>query len=217
MLAALGLLVLPLGFVQVSALDDNPDTPVSNTSQSDDGALSDESDVSKTEVRQRLKDARESAAKRVEAERESKKEQTKERRKNLCENRVKSINNKVQAYTKAGTTQLNHLNTVYDKLKNFQSSNAVEVANFAELSADADAKQQVAVDAVAALQSVAADVDCSDPDVAVTLGTIKEAAKAAKTALREYRASLHDILVALAQAVDSTDETSTEDTGGTES
>lgn len=213
MLAVLGLLVLPLGLAQVSALGD--DNANSDTSTQSDDSSSDDSDTSKSELKQRLKEARASAQKRVETERENKKEQTKEKRKTLCENRLKTINNKISAYTKAGTTQLNHLNAVYDKLKNFQSENSVEVANFADLTAAADEKQQAAANAVAVLQSVATDVDCSDPEVAVTLGTIKEAAKAAKTALREYRASLHDILVALAQAVDTAE--STEDTGGAES
>ena len=61
-------------------------------------------------------------------------------------------------------------------------------------------KKQAAADAIATLKEVAVDVDCSDPDTAVTLGAVRDAAQTARKALHEYRMSLKNIVVATAQA-----------------
>lgn len=215
-LAALVIVALPLAGGRAGALtgDDtttsNDDAPVATTTSVN--SSDDDSEVP-ARVQERINAAKQKAQSQVESARKNVQTQTQEKRKQLCENRKNAIDNKLNAFTAAADKHLARLNGAYTKLKDYQTKNNVSVSNYDELISAADAKQQAATEAVAALKSVSGGIDCSSADVAVQLKTVKEAAATARNALKAYRTSLHDILVALAQATKATVQ---EKTGGNE-
>lgn len=116
----------------------------------------------------------------------------------------------MNALKTTASAQLSKLEDVYSKLKTYQATNTVRVENYATLTTAADAAQLAASDAIAALSSAVGSVDCTNPEVAVQLGTVKQTALSARDMLMNYRTALRNILTALAQATTTTTTT----TGG---
>ena len=215
MLAVAGLLFFVAAPVALAHGGPNSDDEVAATSsgntsstetedQTDDfGGLS---KANSDHVQDRIKDLRAQAKLNLEKRREGREAKTAERRQTICENRKTSINHKIQAFSKSGENILTRFNDVYTRVKNFKTDKKLEVSNYDALIAAADAKQQAATDAVAALKDLTADFDCTSSDPAQTVAAIKAATAEAKTALKEYRTSIKNIVVALAQVNKTSDE-----------
>jgi uncharacterized protein (DUF1330 family) len=160
------------------------------------------------------------AQKEVEQEKQRKgaKVLSEEKRKLVCENRQNTINNKLVAFNQAADKHLTKLNETFAKVQAYQAAHNLSVANYAELVTTATEKQQAATTAVAALKTVAVNVDCTNPETVVKLATVRDAAKTARTALHDYRMAIKAIVVALAQAQDgaSSDDASSSTDGGTQ-
>lgn len=199
--------------------------PVSARRGADDATLSptqnsetDQENETETETRRqeavqsRLAEMKENAKKELEQKKEGRKELAEEKRKQVCENRQKAIENKLAAFNQAADKHLAKLDGVFTKVKNYQSEKNLNPVGWADLVAAAEAKQAAATAAVAALKEVAVGVDCSNPETVVKLSEVREAAKATRTALHDYRKALKDMVVALAQAKEDTN-----DDGGTTS
>lgn len=203
------LVVAPVRAMEETSTDDS--ASVSNTDASTTGA------DKRAAVQDRVSKLRADAKAKAAEMREGKQEKTAEKLQKVCENREKAVNNKLKAFNNAADKHLTRLNGVFDKLQSFQAEQQRDVANYDELVATANEKKQAATDAVTALKELAVDIDCTSTDPASSLGAVKTAAKDAREALKEYRKSLKDIVVALAQA-DKTTETDTTDTseGGAE-
>lgn len=154
------------------------------------------------EVKLRVNQLREDAKKDLEKKRDGRKEMAEEKRKLVCENRQKAIVNKLAAFNQAADKHLAKLNDVYTRIQAYKTAENLQPANYDDLVAAATAKQEAATAAVAALKEVAVGVDCSDPETVVKLSAVREAAKATRTALHDYRKALKDIVVALAQSKD---------------
>ena len=164
----------------------------------------------KARVQDRVDSARTEALKAVEQIRQRTTTQTQAQRQLACQNRIQAADNRMSALKTTATTQLGKLDDVYGKLKTYQSTNNVTVANYATLTAAADAARLAASDAISALNSAISGVDCTNADVAVQLGTVKQTALSTRDMLMNYRTALHNILTALAQATTTTTTT----TGG---
>lgn len=161
-------------------------------------------------VESRVNEARENAKKDLEARLEGREEMQAEKRKLVCENRQKAIQNKLAAFNDAADKHLSKFNSVYDKIQAYQEDENIQPAGYDALVTAANAKKQAATDAFAALKEVAADVDCASPETVVKLGAVRDAAKETRTALHEYRMALKDLVVAMAQSKggqDSADDT----------
>jgi hypothetical protein len=138
-----------------------------------------------------------------------------ERRQKVCENIQKAVNNKLKAFNNAADKHLQRLDGVFTKLKDYQSTNNVAAENYDALVATATEKQTSATQAVQTLKDFGAVLDCSSDDPAASLQAVKTAAADARGALKDYRKSLKDIVVALAQAKGD-DTTNSDDNGGEE-
>ena len=153
-------------------------------------------------VKIRVNQLREDAKKDLEKKRDGRKEMAEEKRKLVCENKQKAIENKLAAFNQAADKHLAKLDDVYTRIQAYKAAENLQPANYDDLIVAATAKQEAATAAVAALKEVAVGVDCSDPETVVKLSAVREAAKATRTALHEYRKALKDIVVALAQSKD---------------
>ncbi len=178
------------------------------------------------EVKLRVNQLREDAKKDLEKKRDGRKEMADEKRKLVCENKQKAIENKLAAFNQAADKHLAKLNDVYTRIQAYKTAENLQPANYDDLVTAATAKQEAATAAVAALKEVAVGVDCSDPETVVKLSAVREAAKATRTALHDYRKALKDIVVALAQSKDDAEngddttsgsgsDTTSDTTGGT--
>ena len=172
-------------------------------------------EADEAKVQERVLELKTKAKSNLAERRAGKETRTAEHRQKACEQRKVSINNKVTAFSKSADNILTRFDAVYTRVKDFKTDKKVDVANYDELIAAADAKQAAATEAVAALKETSTEFDCTSTDPAQTLATIKAATVDARTALKEYRTSIKNIVVALAQVQkNSTDQQSTGDDTG---
>jgi DNA anti-recombination protein RmuC len=158
-----------------------------------------ETEVDQAKVEDRIKHSKADGQEKLAALREKKQAKTAEQRQKVCEQRKGSINNRVTAYNKAANNKLKQFNTIFERVKKFKTDKALQVSNYDALITAATEKQTAASEAVAALKDLSADIDCTATDPASTVASIKSATIEARTALKEYRKSIKDIVVALAQ------------------
>lgn len=134
-------------------------------------------------------------------------------RQKACEAHQAAINQRVSNYAKAAQTNLDTFNSIFTKVQAFYADKKLDVANYSTLLATAQAQQTAAQQAVDALKSLDVTIDCTQPDPAQTLATVKTAVVAARTALQSYRSSIKDIITAL-EGASSAQNTNTTTTGG---
>lgn len=173
-----------------------------------------ETHVDQTKVEDRIAENRGKAKQELAQLRANKPQKTTEQRQKACEQRKGSIDNRLSAYNKAANTKLTQFNTIFERVKKFKTDKALQVSNYDELVATATAKQTAATEAVAALKDLSGTVDCTTTDPAATVATIKTTTAAARTALKDYRTAIKNIVVALAQVNKTSNSTSTS-TGST--
>ncbi len=193
LIAAFSLLALPLlVFPSVSAQTGGTTSDTETETDTPD----------QTRVQTRIRTAENDAQKEVQQirDRAENTTRTQAQRQLACQNREQAMNNKINALKTSASNQLNNLNAAFTKLKAYQAENNISVQNYTSLLDTANTRMQTATNEVAALGSVSGNVDCASEDVAVQLGTVKQAGVATKAALGEYRVALHNILVALADA-----------------
>jgi hypothetical protein len=179
----------------------------------DNGSTGGQGKANQAKVEDRIKTLRATGQEKLAERRAGHEAKTAERRQQICENRKTGINKKITAFSKAADTKLTQFNNVYTRVKEFKTDKQLEVSNYAELVAAADAQQTTATEAVAALKELSADFDCTKTDPAQTLAAIKASTTDAKTALKDYRTSIKNIVVALAQ-VNKSSTTGTDDQSG---
>ena len=175
--------------------------------QNDQTADTAEAEPAETEVEQesprvksRAAEARAAAKLEIEKQRAARKEtKTAAQRKLVCENRKKAINNKLAAFVQATDKHLTRLKDVDAKIRSYQLNNDVSAEGFDALLAAADVKKGAAETAVGALKTVAADVNCDNPETVVALRAVKDTAIDTRRALHEYRTSIKAMVAALVQ------------------
>ncbi|MBL8121949.1 hypothetical protein JNM87_04350 [Candidatus Saccharibacteria bacterium] len=216
-LIALGTIVIsPFGVQVASARNGSDDvtktttstpststsTTTTTTNTSSSGKVDDKLIVNKTEVERHVSDMRTSAQREIEKQKQEKGTNalTDDKRKLVCENRQNSINNKLSAFTQAADKHMAKLDETFTKVQSYQMAHSLTIANYDELVAAANEKKTAASQAIATLKTVAVNVDCTHPDSVVKLSTVRDAAKAARTALHDYRVAIKAVVVALAQA-----------------
>jgi hypothetical protein len=170
-------------------------------------------DNRREQVKTRVSELRENAKKELEHKKQDRTEKTAEKRKLVCENRQNAIQNKLAAYNQAADKHLTKLDGVYTKIKAYKAAENLQPNGWSDLVAAADTKQAAATAAVAALKQVATGVDCNDPETVVKLSAVREAAKSTRSALHEYRMALKTMVVALAQARDAAENTTSTGSG----
>jgi len=131
-------------------------------------------------------------------------------RQHACKNLQSNIDNHITDFSDSAQRHLNVFTDIFTKVQAFYTSKGLSVSNYDALVAAATAKQTAAQAAVDALKSLAVSIDCSQPDPAQSLQTVKDAVKTARTALQDYRSSIKDLIVAISNALDTQDTT----TGG---
>lgn len=187
-----------------SSDDDSNDHDEDEDEHGDEVEDEDHDDDSSKDVSRKLRQFRVNGAAELSNMRKKHGKHTHAQRMKICENREKTINNKVGAFGNHAVKYLERLDTIFTKVQNYQLEKQLPVSNYDELLQTTNAKQSDAATAVAALKLVAVNIDCSAEDPAAGLSTVKQAAHDARDALKAYRSALKDMVKALIQASSTT-------------
>jgi len=214
----LGFAAMPASALRVEshpmmATDDtatsNRSTAATPNTETSDDTTSEPNDNLRSQAEQLLK-----------TERQSVKTRTTALRQKACEVRQKSIDTRTGNFATAAQRHLDVFNSIFTKVQTFHDNKKLNVANYTTLVAAATAKQTAAQAAVTTLKALNVQLDCTQPDPAAAVATIKQAVGNARTALQAYRTSLKDLIVALKGASTaqdggtSTDSSSSANNGG---
>lgn len=141
---------------------------------------------------------------------------TEAERQKACVAHQQEINTRVSNYAAAAQRHLDVFNGIFTKVQTFYTNKKLNVTDYSSLVAAATAKQTAAQSAVDTLKSLNVSIDCTQPDPATAVATVKTAVANARTALQDYRTAIKNVIVALEGASTGThgDTTTTTDTTG---
>ena len=133
------------------------------------------------------------------------KEQTQQQRQKACEARKTNLTKRMANAVTQAQKHKAVFDKIYTRVKNFHDTKQLNVADYDNLVAKADAAQASAADSVTALQQLDVSVDCSSQTVADSVSTFQQAVKNTRDSLKTYRSALVDLITALKGASTSTD------------
>ncbi len=207
-LAAICLLAFAPAFALESETESSDDDSTSSSQPNETETENDMQDVKEAKLKvQKLRDA---AKARVAERRADHQEKSLAQRQKTCEHIQKAVNNKLSAFNNSADKYLTRLDDVFTKLQDYQSTNNLSVSDYDSLVTTATEQQSAATLAVQTLKDAGTTLDCTDSDPATMLTAAKNAASDARDALKAYRTSLKDIVVALAQSKDTATDDSTD-------
>ena len=172
---------------------------VSNETTVDASQTATESDSIRDQAKKQLAEARQ----------KNKTTRTVAAKQKACQAREKNLNNKIANYSKLADRKLEFYDTTFAKLQAYQTNKNLTVPEYGALVSTATAKQMAASVAVAALKDVSVEIDCSTTDPASAVATVKAAVVNARTALKEYRTAIKNVLVVLMTAKNGDDNSDT--------
>lgn len=162
-------------------------------------------------AKERAENLREEAGKRAEAARAkaaeartkaqdrgaAKLEETKLR---ICQKREATINNLMSRIGDRGQKQLTMISATSDRVQAFKTTKNLTVAGYDSLLATTEAQKQAAQAAVEAVKSVQTSFKCDGSDPKSAADSFKQAMKTQHEAIKAYRDSVRELLVAVKQA-----------------
>nr|AIA14177.1 Unknown Function [uncultured bacterium] len=114
----------------------------------------------------------------------------------VCRSRQEGIVKRSANLNDNAQKHLVRYDALFSKLKDYQNTTGAKPDNYDALVADITAKQAAATAAVSTLKEATATVDCAAADPAATVAEVKTSAEDAKSALKEYKASLRALVKA---------------------
>lgn len=133
----------------------------------------------------------------LETERKKGTEHSQLQRDNACKAHAAEIDTRIANYGTAAQSHLDVFTSILTKVQAFYTSKQLNVATYPTLLATAQTKQVAAQQAVDALKALNVKIDCTQPDPAQAIATVKAAVANARTALQAYRAAIKDLIVAI--------------------
>lgn len=166
----------------------------------DEDDIEDRREHLKERAEQRLKERKERQASKA-AER---KEKLDEKRQKVCEKRSDKIIKRSNQLAQRAEKQLNKFTEIAGRVDNFYLNRlvpkGVTLANYDALKADIEARKQEVADTVASAKTAAASFDCSGEDPKGQLGSYRDEMKVAVAALKDFRISIKNFIVAVRTA-----------------
>ena len=124
-----------------------------------------------------------------------------EAKKKVCENRATAIKRLMNQAAEQGTKKLNTFGTYTTRIQEFYSNNTLVVANYDALVAAVAAKKVAAQTAIATVKDNTS-FDCNAENPVNKINAFNGQVKTMVEALKEYRASIKNLLIAVKQAAD---------------
>lgn len=159
------------------------------------------------EVRQRAEDAKaqaqtraDEAKARVEARMTEAKQRLEGKKLELCQAREQRITSTMEQMTSRGDKHYDVFTKIADRVKAFYTDKKLTVANYDALTAEVDAKAQAVEAAIASTKSVGSVFTCNNDNPKVSSAAFRDAFKAQVAALKDYRTSIKNLIVAVKSA-----------------
>lgn len=182
------------------------ETPTPTVAETSDSSGREDRATKVEELKKKLEEKKAKAQSRIEEIKSNASEKTAEVREKACSARKNAFQKRMENAVAQAEKHKAVFDKIFTRVQDFKESNAVSVESYESLVAAANAAGVKVDDAIAALQSLNTDVDCTDPDAAATaLSAFKETVTEAKTALKDYRTSIKNVLVAVKASVPSDD------------
>lgn len=132
-------------------------------------------------------------------------------RQEVCEQKRTRLQTATQTMSQGATSVKNNLDTMYERVVAFYESGQLTVTDFQSYVDKIEAAKQEATTSMEALQQRdGSEIDCADAKTASRLAGDKLAGEGVKTALKQYRTDLVNLISAMKSAA--ADSTATEDT-----
>jgi hypothetical protein len=131
-----------------------------------------------------------------------------------CQTRERVINNKLQQIAARGAKHLAVFNKKAERVMNFATTKGKKPANYDALVADVSAKKAAALAAVGKISAGSVSFDCDGSDPKGVAEGFKADLRAETEALKAYKQSIRNLLVAVVTANKNQDTTT--GTGGSE-
>lgn len=184
---ALTLVVVPVGAEHASPVAAQAvNTATTSPSNTDSGSGASGQGSLRAQAQQLLAQERAKVKTTTEAERQK-----------ACVAHQQEINTRVNDYAAAAQRHLDVFNGIFTKVQTFYTNKKLNVTDYSSLVATATAKQTTAQSAVDTLKSLDVSIDCTQPDPATAVATVKTAVANARTALQDYRTAIKNVIVAL--------------------
>ena len=152
----------------------------------------------------------------AEMRKEKKTEVKQEDRQKRCETHKQGLETKFAKIVANSQRSQARIDEILAKAQAFQASKNLSPVDFSALVATATSARTTSAAAISALQAVQPTLDCANPNVANDVATFKAAAEQTRTALKDYKAAVKNVLTSLKAAANSTtDTTAKPTTGGT--
>lgn len=148
------------------------------------------------EVRQQAEQAKATAQAKVAAA----KERLEGAKLKACEARQKGITTAMSQLTQRATNNLNVITKISDRVQAFYAQKGRTVANYDALVADVSTKKQLAEAAIASTKSVSEVFSCDGDSPQAAATQFRDAHKTAVAALKDYRTSVKNLIVAVKSA-----------------
>lgn len=213
------LAVAPVGAEQGTDTGGSGDTSnTSTTTGQTSGSTGSNNDATETadssQVTGEVHDLEGKARALLETERKNGHEQSQIKRQASCKAHQAEINTQITDKSAAAQRHLNTFEGILSKVQAFYTNKNLNVTNYATLLAAAQSKQADAQTAVDALKALNVSIDCTQPDPAQSVATVKTAVDNARTTLQAYREAIKALIVALEGASTSATQQNTSTTGG---
>jgi len=157
-----------------------------------------------SEATDRLKEKRDELKEKIASRAAIRKEKLAEAKQKVCETRKKIIVNRSNKIAERAQKQFevfqNHAQRVDDYYNNKLLPKGIIVPNYEALKADIAAKKDAVQVAIEAAKAAAANFDCAGDDPKGQLATFREDMREAIAALKEYRTSIRNFIVAIRTA-----------------
>lgn len=131
-------------------------------------------------------------------------------RQEVCEQKRTRLQTISQTMSQGATSVKNNLDTMYQRVVAFYETGQLTVADFQSYVDKIEAaKQEVTTSMEALQQRENSDIDCADAKTAVRLQGDKLAGEGVKTALKQYRTELVNLISAMKSAAATSEEGTT--------
>jgi len=149
------------------------------------------------EVTERIEERKSAAMEMVKEKRESAQEKSSEARTAACEKRQTKITSAMSRISTQASKHVETFDKVYERVQDFYAKGQLTVENYDELNAAVAEAQSVALLEASIISELNVEIDCENPNVAGTIATYRDSAKAAKESLKTYRSALVELISSL--------------------
>lgn len=174
------------------------------------GGSDDSFGQSAAETKQHAHDLVESYKKQARQKTEQAKEKTQEKsaelRQKACTARKNAMQKRLSAKVTVAEKHKELFDKIFTKVQNFYNQKGLSIDNYESLVEAVEDAQADTTEKLLALKSIDTSVDCSDPNVANTISTFREALGATRDSLKTYKTTLKELIAAVHQAAESANQ-----------